>query len=292
MNQRTIRLPRRVITLVAAGGLATTGAAALATGWTAEASPGDTHQVWVCLYVGSSADRVLKPGKNPLLVDEASVAGGTFQGTHDDAVIVQVGGEDPGREACLPVSPPSTTATVPSTVQPSTTMATTTTAITTEPTTTEPTTTEPTTAEPTITEPTTAEPTTTVPTTTTVVDTEPTTATATTTSRGNGGGDGGGTVTTAPDTTPATTTVPPTTTVPVSTTTVPVATTNPAGGSGGAGGTKIGGTNVVPGVGAPHTGGEGQVPSGHRLLGSGLLASGLALAAGEALRRRREKAAR
>jgi hypothetical protein len=78
------------------------------------------------------------------------------------------------------------------------------------------------------------------------------------------------------------------TTAPVptkSTSTTPVVpATTPASSSGG--------TGVVPGVGAPHTGGEGEASSSNRLLGSSLLAGGLALAAGEALRRRRENASR
>ncbi|NUO35128.1 MAG: hypothetical protein HOQ27_08690 [Dermatophilaceae bacterium] len=49
---------------------------------------------------------------------------------------------------------------------------------------------------------------------------------------------------------------------------------------------------VVPGVGAPHTGGAGDASSDNRLLGSGLIAGGLALAVGEVSRRRRENAFR
>src|SRR6478752_7386519 len=163
MNQRTLRLPRRVMTLVAAGGLATAGAAALATGWTASATPGDAHQVWVCAYIGPQSDQVLKPGKNPLLVDEAILQGGKFRGSDDDAVIV-----DSGDVVCAGKTPGPTSST-------------TTTAATAEPATTEPTTTGPTTAEPTKSEPTKSEPTTTAPTTTAPTTTVPTSTAPTST---------------------------------------------------------------------------------------------------------------
>src|SRR3954469_18915919 len=152
MNQRTVRLPRRVISFVAAGGLATAGAAALATGWTASATPGDTHQVWVCAYIGSGDDRVLKPGKNPLQVDLASVENGKFRGSQNDAVIV-----DSENAACPGGTPATSPTTVPTTTEPTTTEATTTVPATTESTTTAPTT------ETTTTVPITTEPTTTVP---------------------------------------------------------------------------------------------------------------------------------
>src|SRR3954471_8628570 len=151
MNQRTVRIPRRLITFVAAGGLATGGAAALATGWTASATPGDAPQVWVCAYVappahqvwvvpyvGPQSDQVLKPGKNPLLVDEAVLQNGKFRGTQDDAVIV-----DNGDAQCPGGTPaPTTTTTVPTTEATTTVPSTeaTTTVPTTEATTTVPTT--------------------------------------------------------------------------------------------------------------------------------------------------------
>src|SRR3954452_17248874 len=120
MNQRIVRIPRSLITFVAAGGLATAGAAALATGWTASASPNDAHQVWVCAYVGPQTDKVLKPGKNPLLVDEAALQNGKFRGTQDDAVIVVSG------DAQCPGGIPAPTTTVPTTTEPTTTAPTTT----------------------------------------------------------------------------------------------------------------------------------------------------------------------
>jgi hypothetical protein len=48
----------------------------------------------------------------------------------------------------------------------------------------------------------------------------------------------------------------------------------------------------VPGVGAPDTGGAGETAPANPLIGSGLLAAGIALAAGEAVRRRRQDAGR
>ena len=225
MTQLTIHIPRRAVTLVAAGSLALSGAAALATGWSASAAQGNdtVHQVWVCKYVQKPGVReVLKGGKNPIYVDWHSLTGrttapevgDTFSDAQLKSVVVQIGGSSPGAQACG--------------------------AVTTEGSTT----------------PTTSKPTKTTPTTTTT--------TTTTTPAGGGGGSTGGSL---------------------------------GGGAGGAGGVGggaggVGGvTGPVPGVVAPHTGGEGDTSS-NEVLGSGLLASGLALAVVEAIRRRRENATR
>jgi len=234
MTHMTIHIPRRAVTLVAAGGLALSGAAALATGWSASAASGNdtVHQVWVCKYVQKPAVReVLKGGKNPIYVDwhsltgrtTAPMVGDTFSDAQLKSVVVQIGGSSPGPDACGAVTPEGTT----------------------------------TTSKPTKTTPST--------TTTTSKPTETTATTTTTTSAGGGGGStggGGGGM------------------------------GGGAAGAGGVGGGVGGVTGPVPGVAAPHTGGEGDTSSTNEFLGSGLLAGGLALAVGEAIRRRRENATR
>lgn len=227
MTEKTIRIPRRAATLIAASGLALGGAAALATGWSASAAQGgkDTvHKVWVCKYVQKpGVNEVLKGGKNPIFVDWHSLTGkttapkvgDTFSDAQFKSVVVQIGGTSPGVAACTVVTPPTKTTTPP----PSKT------------------TTPP--AETT--------------TTTTAPHETPHAVVATTTSAGGGGAAGG-----------------------------------MGGVSGGAGGV----TAATPGVSAPQTGGDGDSSPANTLLGTGLLASGLALGAGEAIRRRRENATR
>lgn len=261
MREMTIRVPRRAVTLIAASGLAVSGAAALASGWSASASPEDPHKVWVCKYVQKpNSDEVIKGGKNPIFVDWASLTGkdtephvgDTFSDGQSKSVVVQIGGEDPGTGACGEDTPPAT-----STVPPTTTA--------TEPTST-------TTAPPTSTTTMPPTSTTTAPPTSTTTMPAPSTTTTTPGGGGGGGNGGGGGVV-------------------------------GGGGTGGGGGGElvgdaesagvggmVGGAATTPGMGAPHTGGEGEMSSSNRLLGSGLLASGLALGAGEALRRRRENA--
>ena len=73
MNQKTIRLSRRVITLVAAGGLATTGAAALATGWTAEATPGGGLTMVISLPLSAGVPFQAEPVQAPLQPQSAVV---------------------------------------------------------------------------------------------------------------------------------------------------------------------------------------------------------------------------
>lgn len=249
MKELTLRAPRRAVTLIAASGLALGGVAALATGWSASASPEHPHQVWVCKYVQKpDSDEVLKGGKQPIFVDWASLSGnGTepqvgdmFKDGQTLSVVVQIGGENPGAGACKDLEPPKTP---PTTMPPATT-------------------TMPpaTTTMPPVT--------TTMPPKTTTMPPVTTTMPPKTVTANGGGGIGGGTGGGAGGT---------------------------GGGTGGTGGgTGMGGgvTQMTPGVGAPHTGGDGDSSSGNRLLGSGLLASGLALAAGEAARRRRENATR
>lgn len=234
MNELTLRVPRRAVTLIAASGLALSGAATLATGWSASASPEHPHQVWVCKYVQKpGSDEILKGGKQPIFVDWASLGGnGTephvgdmFKDGQTLSVVVQIGGENPGPGACKDLTPPTTP---PTTLPPSTT---------------------------------------TMPPVTTTMP-------------------------------PKTTTMQPKATTPPPKTTTTVPGGGGMGGSGGMGGGSTAGSGgmggqgggMTPGVGAPHTGGDGDPSPDNHLLGSGLLASGLALAAGEAVRRRRENA--
>lgn len=122
MTESTFRIPKRVVTLCSSATLALAGTATLATGWIAEATPGDPHQVWVCKYVQTPhTNEVLKAGKNPIFVDWASLTGredaphvgDTFSDAHDKSVVVQIGGSSPGTDACIasppPTSPPPTT---------------------------------------------------------------------------------------------------------------------------------------------------------------------------------------
>src|SRR3954454_592046 len=141
MTKKTVRLPRTAVSLIAASGLAVTGAAALATGWVATATPGDPHQVWVCKYVQKPhQNEVLKAGKNPILVDWASLTGkeqapkigATFSDGQDKSVVVKIGGSNPGVGACgVSIPPTSTTTSVPSTSTSTTTVPSSTTSSTT-----------------------------------------------------------------------------------------------------------------------------------------------------------------
>lgn len=240
MKELTLRAPRRAVTLIAASGLALGGVAALATGWSASASPEQPHQVWVCKYVQKpDSDEVLKGGKQPIFVDWASLSGNEtephvgdmFKDGQTLSVVIQIGGDNPGAGACKDLEPPET---LPTTTPPSTT-----------------------TTMPPVT--------TTMPPKTTPIPPKTTTIPPKTVTAHGSGGMGGGTGGLGGGT---------------------------GGGTGGSTGTGGGVTPMTPGVGAPHTGGDGDSSSGNRLLGSGLLASGLALAAGEAARRRRENATR
>jgi hypothetical protein len=118
MTESTFKVSKRAITLFGAAVLALTGTATLATGWTAHATPGDPHKVWVCKYVQKPHENeVLKGGKNPIFVDWASLTGkdtaphvgDTFSDGQDKSVVVQIGGSDPGIAACAVSTPPTST---------------------------------------------------------------------------------------------------------------------------------------------------------------------------------------
>jgi len=124
MTESSFQISTRAVTLASSVMLALAGTAVLASGWTAQATPGDPHQVWVCKYVQKPHENeVLKAGKNPIFVDwasltgrsEAPAVGDTFSDAHDKSVVVQIGGEDPGVGACAVVVPPTTTTTMPPT---------------------------------------------------------------------------------------------------------------------------------------------------------------------------------
>ena len=112
----TIGMRRRTVALITAAAFAGSGALVLATGPAASATPGDPHKVWVCKYVQKpGVNEVLKGGKNPIFVDYASLTskktepfvGEEFQDAHILSVVVQIGGSNPGVEACKPKTPPT-----------------------------------------------------------------------------------------------------------------------------------------------------------------------------------------
>lgn len=118
---KTIGLPRRALSIAAAAALAMGGAVSLTTG--SQAAPKE-HKVWVCKYVDipGQAER-LKDGKQPIEVDWHSLTGkdgppavgDAFSDRHEKSVVVQIGGESPGRSACEPETPPTTPEETPTT---------------------------------------------------------------------------------------------------------------------------------------------------------------------------------
>ena len=129
MTQTSFVIPKRAITLASSALLALAGAATLSTAWSAHATPGDPHKVWVCKYVQTPhKNEVLKAGKNPIFVDWASLTGksdaphvgDTFSDAHDKSVVVQIGGSNPGKSACVTTTPPTTPPTKPPTTPPTT----------------------------------------------------------------------------------------------------------------------------------------------------------------------------
>jgi hypothetical protein len=115
LETTTIGVPRRALSFAAAAALALSGTVALAAG-SSQAAPKE-HKVWVCKYVDipGKAER-LKDGKQPIEVDWHSLTGksgppkvgDTFSDRHEKSVVVQIGGESPGRTACEPKKPPTT----------------------------------------------------------------------------------------------------------------------------------------------------------------------------------------
>jgi len=104
-------------TIAAVGGLVAFSAPA-------HAAPASS-QVWVCKYVGTPGDdERLQTGSNPIRVSGNSAdkdndgqvfVGEQFADAQGRSVIVQIGGDSPGEEACSPTPSPTTTPTTPPT---------------------------------------------------------------------------------------------------------------------------------------------------------------------------------
>jgi LPXTG-motif cell wall-anchored protein len=104
---------RRLLSISAAAAIAAAGFVGLS----APAHAADANsRVWVCKYVGTPGeDERLSTGENPIEVSGNSVdkdkdgqvfVGDQFADAQGRSVIVQIGGEDPGVEACSPTPPP------------------------------------------------------------------------------------------------------------------------------------------------------------------------------------------
>ena len=104
---------RRLLSISAAATIAAVGLVA----FSAPAHAADANQpVWVCKYVGTpGVDEVLKSGTNPIEVNGNSVdkpkdgqvfVGDKFADAQGRSVVVQIGGDDPGKEICSPTPPP------------------------------------------------------------------------------------------------------------------------------------------------------------------------------------------
>src|SRR5215213_7277229 len=113
---------RRVLSVSAASTIAAVGLVALSA--PAHAAPASS-QVWVCKYVGTPGDdERLQTGNNPIRVSGNSAdkdndgqvfVGEQFADAQGRSVIVQIGGDSPGEEACSPTPSPTTTPTTPPT---------------------------------------------------------------------------------------------------------------------------------------------------------------------------------
>jgi len=118
---------RRVLSVSAASTIAAVGLVALSA--PAHAAPASS-QVWVCKYVGTPGDdERLQTGNNPIMVSGNSAdkdndgqvfVGEQFADAQGRSVIVQIGGDDPGAEACSSTPPPVITPTTPPTSRPTT----------------------------------------------------------------------------------------------------------------------------------------------------------------------------
>jgi hypothetical protein len=108
-----ISAARRLLSISAAATIAAIGQVALSA--PAHAAPASSR-VWVCKYVGTpDVDERLSSGKNPIEVSGNSVdkdkdgqvfVGEQFADAQGRSVVVQIGGEDPGEDACAPTPPP------------------------------------------------------------------------------------------------------------------------------------------------------------------------------------------
>jgi hypothetical protein len=110
---------RRLLSISAVATIAAVGLATLSV--PAHAAP--PEKVWVCKYVGTPGDdERLKEGKNPIEVDGSSAAkdnngevsvGDQFADAQGRSIVVQIGGENPGKESCSSTPPPVDTPTTP-----------------------------------------------------------------------------------------------------------------------------------------------------------------------------------
>jgi hypothetical protein len=116
----TVSGTQRLLSIGAAATIAAVGTVVLS----APAQGADaSSQVWVCKYVTTpGGNEILAPGKNPIEVSGHSVdqdkdgqvyVGDEFVDAQGRSVVVQIGGEDPGRGACLttPTETPTATST-------------------------------------------------------------------------------------------------------------------------------------------------------------------------------------
>jgi hypothetical protein len=115
---------RRLLSISAATTIAAVGLVALSA--PAHAAPANS-QVWVCKYVGTPGDEVLKEGKNPIKVSGNSVdkdkdgqvfVGDQFADAQERSVVVQIEGDDPGANICSPTPPPDISPTSSPTARP------------------------------------------------------------------------------------------------------------------------------------------------------------------------------
>jgi hypothetical protein len=124
-DTRSIGVPRKALSSAVAGALALAGTITLVASQTAVAdeTPYVTSgKVYVCKYVGKPHNRErLQTGGNPIWVnwhaadrgpkDGKTYLGETFADAHDWSVVIQLGGSDPGIDACKTTAPPSSSTT-------------------------------------------------------------------------------------------------------------------------------------------------------------------------------------
>src|SRR5829696_473290 len=116
---------RRLLSISAAATIAAVGLVAFSA--PAHAAPASSL-VWVCKYVGTPGDdERLQTGNNPIRVNGNSAdkdndgqvfVGEQFADAQGRSVIVQIGGDDPGEEACSSTPPPVITPTTSPTARP------------------------------------------------------------------------------------------------------------------------------------------------------------------------------
>ena len=105
---------QRLLSIGAVAAIATVGPVVFSA--TAHAADANS-KVWVCKYVRTPGDEVLKDGKNPIDVNGHSVdkdkdgqiyVGDQFADAQERSVVVQIEGDDPVPGICSPTPPPVT----------------------------------------------------------------------------------------------------------------------------------------------------------------------------------------